>query len=164
MFWNPKIHCTVCIIGTNHILYAKIYLLHLFLSIQHSEVIVHTHICSDSTVTSFLTCIILIFIRISERIPNIQSNERYLCIYMYIALRKYRILWKFISLHLFFLQHTAGFTAPINEYPEYSFYSEKLPHHGMEYPDYLGKFPKRSSEMAVCHISTGKFRIFRIRL
>ena len=23
MFWNPKIHCTGCVIGANHILYAK---------------------------------------------------------------------------------------------------------------------------------------------
>ena len=23
MVWNPKIHCMVCIIGANHILYAK---------------------------------------------------------------------------------------------------------------------------------------------
>ena len=54
------------------------------------------------------------------RIPNIQDNQRYLCVYMYILLGKSQILGKFISLGLFLLQDTAGSTAFVEEYPKYS--------------------------------------------
>ena len=45
-------------------------------------------------------------------------------IYRYIVLRKSQILEKFISLGLFLLQVTAGFTVFVEEYPEYTFYSD----------------------------------------
>ena len=68
--------------------------------------------------------------------------------YLYIALRKSRILGNFIRLGLFLLQDTPGSTAFDEEYSEYSFYSDQIPCLGREYPEYPGKFPKSSSEMA----------------
>ena len=57
------------------------------------------------------------------RIPNIQNNQRYLCVYMYILLGKPQIIGKFIGLGLFLLQDMAGCTV-IGEYAEYSLDSE----------------------------------------
>ena len=95
---------------------------HLLLSIQYSEVIVCTHICWDLTVTSFPSYINSFFSHISERILKIHGNQRYLSMYVYIALGKVQILGKFISLGLFLLQDTAGSTAFNVDYARYSPY------------------------------------------
>ena len=74
------------------------------------------------------------------RILNIWDNQRYLCIYMYIHLRKPRIIGKFIRLGLFLLQDTAGSAATV-EYIEYLLDLGRI-------TQILRKIAQSSSEMA----------------
>ena len=75
------------------------------------------------------------------RIPNIWDNQRYLCTLKCFLSGKSQIIGKFIRLGLFLLQDTAGSTATITEYIEYSLDLEGL-------TQIFGKFIKSSSEMA----------------
>ena len=126
----------------------QMHLPHLLLSIWYSEAIVYTHICWDLTVTSFQSWIILIFSHISERILKIQSNWRYLCIYLYIALRKSQYSGNSLALVYFSCRLQQGSLLLSTNIPNIHFIQTSVPHHGREYPKYSGKSPKRSREMA----------------
>ena len=129
MQWNLKICCTVCEIGAKCNLYAR--------NAPTIPTFEYSVLESYSSYPCLLgfdsnlipnSSIFLYFSHISVRIPNIWDNQRYLCVYMYILLRKSQILGKFISLGLFLLQDTAGSTAFNVEYPNIHFIQTGIPH------------------------------------
>ena len=90
MFWNPKICCTVCVIGANHILYAKN-----ASTAPIFEYLVLRSNCLHPYLLGFDSNLIpnmhnFGFSAISLRGFRIFGATLYICvyIYMYIALRK----------------------------------------------------------------------------
>ena len=126
---------------------------HLLLSIRYSEVIACTHICWDSAVTSFPMYINSFFSHIPERILKIQGNWRYL-LFMYIALGNPEYLGNSLALVYFCYSIQQCPLLLMWNIPNIHLIQTSVPHQGKKYPEYLGKSPKSSSEMAKFATST----------
>ena len=80
---------------------------------------------------------------------------------MYIALRKSQILRKFISFGIFSCRLQQGSLLSLMNIPNIHFIWTSVPHHGREYPEYLGKSPKvavKWQSLPDCYITAMVFR------